>query len=121
MLGLPGETKQMLIDQCSLISALPLHSVKFHQLQLVKGTRMEKEYEENPDAFLQLDLEEYLDLVIDMLERLRPSLYIERVAGEVPPRFVNKTQWGLLRNVQILQRLEQKLEQRDTWQGRLYQ
>lgn len=121
ILGLPGETKQMLIDQCSLISSLPLHSVKFHQLQLVKGTRMEKEYEENPDAFLQLDLEEYLDLVIDMLERLRPSLYIERVAGEVPPRFVNKTQWGLLRNVQILQRLEQKLEQRDTWQGRLYQ
>ena len=120
ILGLPGESRSMLVDQCSFISSLPLHSVKFHQLQLVKGTRIEKEYAAVPDDFLRLDLPEYLDLVVDILERLRPDLYIERVAGEVPPRFVNETQWGLIRNFQILQLLDDRLSARDTWQGRLF-
>lgn len=119
ILGLPGESRSMLVDQCSFISSLPLHSVKFHQLQLVKGTRIKKEYAAVPDDFLRLDLPEYLDLVIDILERLRPDLYIERVAGEVPPRFVNETQWGLIRNFQILHLLDDRLSARNTWQGRL--
>ncbi len=120
ILGLPGESRSMLVDQCSFISSLPLHSVKFHQLQLVKGTRIEKEYAAVPDDFLRLDLPEYLDLVVDILERLRPDLYIERVAGEVPPRFVNETQWGLIRNFQILHLLDDLLSARNTWQGRLF-
>ena len=120
ILGLPGESRSMLVDQCSFISSLPLHSVKFHQLQLVKGTRIEKEYAAVPDDFLRLDLPEYLDLVVDILERLRPDLYIERVAGEVPPRFVKETQWGLIRNFQILHLLDDRLSARDTWQGRLF-
>lgn len=120
ILGLPGESRSMLVEQCSFISSLPLHSVKFHQLQLVKGTRIEKEYADVPDDFLRLDLPDYLDLVVDILERLRPDLYIERVAGEVPPRFVNETQWGLIRNFQILHLLDDCLSGRDTWQGRLF-
>ncbi len=120
ILGLPGETREMLLDQCGLISSLPLRSVKFHQLQIVKGTAMEKEYAAAPSAFYRPGLDEYLDFVIDILERLRPDLYIERVAGEVPPRFVNDTPWGLVRNFEILRLLDKRLEERDTWQGRLY-
>lgn len=119
ILGLPGETREMLLNQCETISSLPLTSVKFHQLQIVKGTRMEKEYAENPGEFLRLGLDEYLDLVIDILERLRPDLCIERVAGEVPPRFVRETPWGLIRNDGILKLLDRRLDERDTWQGRL--
>lgn len=117
ILGLPFETREMLLDQCSLINAMPLHSVKFHQLQIVRGTRMEKEAGEHPERFLQWTLDEYLDLIVDILERLRPDLYIERVAGEVPPRFVNETRWGLIRNFQILHLLDERLERRDTRQG----
>lgn len=120
ILGLPGESRSMLVDQCSFISSMPLHSVKFHQLQLVKGTRIEKEFADVPQDFLRLDLPEYLDLVVDILERLRPDLYIERVAGEVPPRFVKETQWGLIRNFQILHLLDDRLSARNTWQGRLF-
>lgn len=120
ILGLPGETREMLLDQCGLISSLPLRSVKFHQLQIVKGTAIEKEYAVDPSAFYRPGLDEYLDLVIDILERLRPDLYIERVAGEVPPRFVNDTPWGLVRNFEILRLLDKRLEERGTWQGRLY-
>lgn len=119
ILGLPGESVQMMLDSCALINSLPLRSVKFHQLQIVKGTRMEKEYAECPEDFVRFSLEEYLDFFVDMLERLRPDLFIERFVGEVPPRFVNETPWGLIRNVELLRLLEQRLATRATWQGRL--
>lgn len=119
ILGLPGETRQMMLDSCELINAMPLRSVKFHQLQIVKGTRMEQEYAEVPEDFERFSLDEYLDFFVDMLERLRPDLFIERFVGEVPPRFVNETPWGLIRNVELLRLLEKRLESRDTWQGRM--
>ena len=119
ILGLPGETRQMMLDSCSLINDLPLRSVKFHQLQIVKGTRMEQEYAERPQDFERFSLEEYLDFFVDMLERLRPDLFIERFVGEVPPRFVNETPWGLIRNVELLRLLEKRLEERGSWQGSL--
>lgn len=119
ILGLPGESVQMMLDSCELINSLPLRSVKFHQLQIVKGTRMEREYAECPQDFVRFSLDEYLDFFVDMLERLRPDLFIERFVGEVPPRFVNETPWGLIRNVELLRLLEHRLESRDTWQGRL--
>ena len=120
ILGLPGETPQMFLDQCAAINALPLTSVKFHQLQLIKGTAMEKEYEKCPQDFWRPALDEYLDLIVDILDRLRPDLCIERIAGEVPPRFVKQTPWVLVRNFQILKMLDARLESRDTFQGRLF-
>ena len=119
ILGLPGETRRMMLDACALINELPLRSAKFHQLQIVKGTRMEKDFADNTSDFERFTLDEYLDFFTDMLERLRPDLYIERFAGEVPPRFVNETPWGLVRNVELLRLLDAKLQQRQTWQGRL--
>lgn len=119
ILGLPGETKQMMLDSCAMINSLPLRSVKFHQLQIVKGTKMEQEYAQHPEYFERFSLDEYLDFFTDMLERLRPDLFIERFVGEVPPRFVNETPWGLIRNVELLRLLEKRLEERQTWQGRL--
>lgn len=118
ILGLPGETKQMMLDACALINDLPIRSVKFHQLQIVKGTRMEQEYALRPEDFERFSLDEYLDFFVDMLERLRPDIYIERFVGEVPPRFVNETPWGLIRNVELIRLLDRRLEERQTWQGR---
>lgn len=120
IIGLPGETKEMILESAEMINSLPLRSVKFHQLQIVRGTRMEKEYSEHPEDFLRFSLPEYIDFFVDFLERLRPDLYIERFAGEVPPRFVNETPWGLIRNVELLRLLDQRLEERDSFQGRLY-
>lgn len=120
ILGLPGETREMLLEQCKRINGIALNSVKFHQLQLVKGTKMLQESKEYPELFMNWSLDEYLDFVVDILERLRPNLLIERVAGEVPPRFVEKTPWGLIRNFQILHLLDERLDKRNTYQGRLY-
>ena len=119
ILGLPGESRQMMLESCQMINELPIRSAKFHQLQIVKGTAMEKEFASQPEDFVQFALDEYIDFFIDMLERLRPDLYIERFAGEVPPRFVNSTPWGLIRNVELLRLLDSRLRERNTWQGRL--
>ena len=78
------------------------------------------EFADNPEDFERFTLEEYLDFFTDMLERLRPDLSIERFVGEVPPRFVNETPWGLIRNVELIRLLDRRLEDRQTWQGRLF-
>lgn len=120
ILGLPGENREMMLASAKRINSLPLDSVKFHQLQIIKGTAMEREFAEHPERFVTWALDEYIDFFIDLLERLRPDLCIERFAGEVPPRFVNSTPWGLVRNVELLRMLEQRLEERDTVQGRMW-
>ncbi len=117
--GLPGETPQMMLEECALINALPLTCVKFHQLQIIRGTAMEKEEASFPERFTRWTLDEYLDFIVSVLQRLRPSLAIERVAGEVPPRFVNCSRWGLIRNFEILRLLDERLERLDAWQGQL--
>ncbi len=119
ILGLPGETREMMLDACKAINDLPIRSVKFHQLQFVKGTRMVREYEEHPEDFVRFSLDEYLDFFCQMLRRLRPDLYIERFAGEVPPRFVTEIPWGLIRNTELLHLLDERLEQLDVHQGDL--
>ncbi len=120
IVGLPGESRDTLLEDCRTINSLPLTSVKFHQLQFIRGTAMEREHDNNPGDFMEFtSLDSYLDLMVDILERLRPDLYIERIAGEVPPRFVRESRWGLVRNFDILHALDRKLEERDTYQGRL--
>ena len=120
IIGLPGETRDMIMKQAKVLSALPINNIKFHQLQLMKGTAMVKEYKNKPTDFYFYDVDEYIDLMVDFLERLNPKFVVERIAGEAPPRFnLTPKIWGL-RNDQIINLLEKRLEQRDTWQGRLF-
>ena len=118
--GLPGETKKMMLDAADVISRLPLTTVKFHQLQIFKGTPMDKEYQAHPEHFHLFNLEEYIDFVIDFAERLNPDIVIERFAGEVPPRFLVSEPWMKLRYDEVLSRIEKRMEKRETWQGRLF-
>lgn len=116
--GLPGETRQMMLDEAVIISSLPLTTVKFHQLQIIKNTVIERQYRRQPEDFRFFNLDEYINLVIDFLELLNPAIVVERFAGEVPPRFIAGPGWGALRYDQILQIIEQQLQKRNTWQGR---
>ena len=118
--GLPGESKEMMLRAAVVISRLPLTTVKFHQLQIFKGTKMAEEYIQHPEHFHLFDLEEYIDFVIDFAERLSPDIVIERFAGEVPPRFLVNEPWMKLRYDEVLVKIEKRMEERDTWQGRLY-
>ena len=120
ILGLPGETREEMLNQVDLISGLPLKTVKFHQLQIIKGTRMEIDFLEHPGDFELFTWEEYLSFFIGFLERLNPSIVVERFTGEAPPRFLTGTGWGKKRADQIVNLIEKRLEELDTWQGRLY-
>ena len=117
--GLPGESRQEMLESASLISAMPVDSIKFHQLQIFKGTEMEKEFKEHPEDFFSPGEEEYLDFMLEYLELLNPAMVVERIAGETPPRYAVRKPWGP-RYDQILVRFEKLLEKRDTWQGKRF-
>ncbi len=119
ILGLPGETRETLLEDVARINALPLDSIKFHQLQLLKGTPMETEYASRPEDFVRWTLPEYMDLLADLLERLRPTLAVGRLAASVPPRFLAVPGWGVKAS-EFSRLLDQRLVERDTWQGKLY-
>ncbi len=118
--GLPGETKQEMLAEAEIISNLPLNNIKFHQLQIIKGSMMETDYKQQPENYTFFQLEEYIEFMVDFLEKLNPAFVVERFAGEVPPRFLAGPGWGLIRNDQILQKIEKLLEEKDSWQGKFY-
>jgi uncharacterized protein len=120
IIGLPGESREDIINQIPLINQLPLNTIKFHQLLIVKDTAMAREYAQNPERFSFFTMEEYIDFFIQVLERLNPAFVVERFTSEVPPRFQAGPNWGLVRTHTLLQMLESRLEELNTWQGRLF-
>ncbi len=120
ILGLPGETDAMLLAQTARINALPLTTVKFHQLQVFRGTAMASEYDAHPEHFRFWTLDAYLDLFVEILRRLRPDLVVERFASEAPPRYHYGRNWGLVRNEQLLSMLEKRLAERNAYQGEIF-
>ncbi len=119
ILGLPGEARESLLEQPDILSALPLTTLKLHQLQLIKGTRMADEYARQPEDFHLYEAEEYMDLVIDYIARLRPDMVLERFLSQSPKDLVLAPDWGL-KNHEFTDRIRNKMKERDVWQGKLY-
>lgn len=119
ILGLPGEGHDVLMRQAAVLSELPLTTLKLHQLQLIRGTRMAWEYEQSPQDFHLYGVDEYIELVIDYVERLRPDLVLERFVSQSPRELLIAPDWGL-KNHEFTGRVRQRMAERDTWQGRLY-
>ena len=119
--GLPCETPQMMLDEVKILSKLPLDTIKFHQLQIIKGTEMEREFTDNPLDFHTFSIHEYIDFFIKFAEQLNPKIVIERFAGEVPPRFLSQSAWCSLRNDQLLAMFEKRLQELDTYQGKFFE
>lgn len=118
ILGLPGEGRDELLRQATLLASLPLDMLKLHQLQLIKGTRMAREYEEHPEWFHLYDVDEYIELVIDYVERIPQSVVLERFISQSPRSLLIAPDWGV-KNYQFVERLRRRMAERDTWQGRL--
>lgn len=118
ILGLPGEDREELLRQAEVIATLPLDMLKLHQLQLIKGTRMAREYADHPELFALYDVDEYIDMVIDYVERIPPTVVFERFISQSPRSLLIAPDWGL-KNYQFVDRLRRRMACRGTWQGRL--
>jgi uncharacterized protein len=119
ILGLPGETREDMLSHAVEMSALPVCYLKVHQLQYVKGSSLGNAFEENPERFKVFNLDEYLELVVDFLEQVRPDIVMERFASQAPNDLLLAPRWGL-KNFELVRLIERRLTERDTYQGRLY-
>ena len=118
ILGLPGETKEDMLNHAKMVSQLPINTLKIHHLQIVKHTMMAVQFKKTPEMFTFMELDEYIDLVVDFVELLKPEIIIERFFSESPSRMLIYPQYGL-KNFEVKHLVEKRLEERDAMQGRL--
>ncbi len=117
ILGLPGEHDSDLMQQAITISKLPVQSIKLHQMQIHKGTRLAVDFKNNPEAFNLFEVEQYADVVVRFLELLSPEIIVQRFVSSAPAGMVIGPNWGL-KNYEFVAKVEKLLAVRDTWQGR---
>ena len=120
ILGLPGENREDFIEQAKVMSSLPVEIIKLHQLQIHTGTAMAHEYAQFPERFHPFSVEEYANLVVDYLENLNPAIIVERFVSSAPDAMVIAPRWGL-KNYEFVAKVEKRLLERDTWQGKLWE
>ena len=119
ILGLPGESREDIIAHAARLSELPITTLKLHQLQLIKNTRMVRQSQEDPDKFRLFSADEYIDLAIDFIEHLRPDIIVERFVSQSPKELLIAPDWGL-KNHEFTAKVNKRLVERDTWQGKAY-
>ena len=117
ILGLPGESRDEILGHADRLSELPLTTLKLHQLQLIRHTRMALEFERQPEDFHLFTVDEYIDLAIDFIERLDPAIALERFVSQSPKELLIAPDWGL-KNYEFTARVNRRLAERDSWQGK---
>lgn len=117
ILGLPDRDRQAQIDEAAIIATLPLTSVKFHRLQIFRSTPMADMWQRQPERFASWSAEEYIDILTQIIRRLPPSMAIERLSGEVPPRYLLTRPWQGIRSGELWGMLDKRMEQLDARQG----
>ena len=117
ILGLPGETQEMMLQTISHIASLPVAGIKLQLLHILKGTKLAQEYAAAP--FSLFELEEYCDFIIDCLELLPPDMVIHRLTGDGSRKVLIAPLWSTDKK-RVLNTINKRLKERDTWQGRLF-
>ena len=120
ILGLPQETREDMLDHANKISKLSINTLKIHHLQIVKHTMMAYQFKHTPDMFTFMTLQDYIDLVVDFLEILRPDIILERFFSESPSKMLIHPKYGL-KNFEVKHLVERRLVERNTFQGKLFQ
>ncbi|MFA6780099.1 MAG: TIGR01212 family radical SAM protein [Paludibacteraceae bacterium] len=120
ILGLPQESRDEILDHATKISKLPLTTIKLHQLQIIRGTKMAQQYRSNPEWFDIYTADEYIDLAIDFTERLNPDFVIERFVSQSPKELRIEPNWGL-KNHEFTAKLEKRMTERNSFQGKAWQ
>ena len=116
ILGLPGEDAAESLRQAPIISRLPIDILKIHQLQIIRGTRLVDEFETNPFHIYSVD--EYIQLIAEYIQRLRPDMILERFVSQSPKELLIAPHWGL-KNYEFTNLLVNYLKQHEIRQGQL--
>jgi radical SAM protein (TIGR01212 family) len=115
--GLPGETNEMMLETGKAVGAMDVQGIKIHLLHLMKKTPMVKQYDAGLLQFLEM--EQYVNLVIDTLEILPPEMIIHRLTGDAPRDLLIGPMWSQ-KKWEVLNALDNELKSRDSWQGKLW-
>lgn len=115
ILGLPGESKEDIFETIAYLNKLPIDGIKLSMLHILKDTDLALVYEKNP--FPVYEQEEYIDLIVDCLERLRSDIVIHRMTGDGPKDLLIAPLWSTNKRG-VLNGIQKRLKERDTWQGR---
>lgn len=118
IMGLPGESREDMLHHAEKLNKLPINTLKIHHLQIVKHTKMALQYKEDPSYFQLFSIDEYLDFITDFIALLRPNIIIERFISQSPYHLLIAPKWGL-KNFEIVPKIENKLIEKDLWQGKL--
>ncbi len=119
ILGLPTEERDSMMQSAKEVSLLPIKSLKLHQLQIIRGTHLAKDYAADPQIVHLYDIDEYILLVSDFIERLRPDIALDRFVSQCPPEFLIAPRWGI-KNYEFTAKLIKSMQQRGVTQGSLY-
>jgi radical SAM protein (TIGR01212 family) len=120
ILGLPHEDEPQLLAQADALSRLPLTTLKMHQLQLIRGTRMAREYAEHPEHFHYLEQARYIDLLAAYIEHLPPNLVLERFVSQSPDALLIAPRWGM-KNYRFEHLLKKRMLELGAYQGKQYE
>ena len=107
---LPGETEEMMLKTADIMSALPIKILKLHQLQIIKGTKMEQQFKENPELFSLPSAEEYADFVAKYVSKTRPDMIFERFISESPMQLIVAPKWNGIKNKEFLEKIKKRLD-----------
>lgn len=116
--GLPLETRDMMLDTVRAVADMDVQGIKIHLLHLMRKTPMVKQHEAGLLRFLEMD--EYVNLIVDSLELLPPDMIVHRLTGDAPRDLLIGPMWSL-KKWEVLNAIDDELKRRDTWQGRLWQ
>jgi len=120
IIGLPGESRQELLEHAKRISELPIQTLKLHHLQIVKNSIMAVQFKRNPDDFDLFTAETYIDLISEFITYLRPDIVIERFISEAPLDLLIAPKWNGLKNFEIVAKIDKNLIEKNLWQGKYY-
>lgn len=116
--GLPGETKEMMLDTVKKVNQLDIQGIKIHMLYMTKNTPLYEIYLKKPFSFLTL--QEYTEIVADQIELLRPGIVIHRLTGDADRSEIIEPLWTLKKFV-VTNEIDKLLRKRHTYQGYFYE
>lgn len=116
ILGLPGEGREDILATADAVSSLPVRTIKLHQLQVIRGTRLASQIEKGEVSVMKWNVDDYIDICMAFISRLSPAIAIERFVSQSPDSLLVFPRWGL-KNYEFTNLLNSRIKKAGIYQG----